>query len=409
MRAVSILLIIFALIFGGAYYGAPWYIGQQIATQKDSLIFKPELESAGVTVENISYQQGVRESQAVYRLGDSSESVEIEQVIQHGPLLHFNDQWQNGFALVKTKMKTSNGEVLPEHELLTFLDWDENMRNQLTIPAGQMNQDGQNITWQSLVLSFDVNADQSFNYGMAMDGLEMHNAERHLVLGKVSAEGQQNGRDLNAEGTFRIQSLAVAPVMNLLDFSQSARLHDEGSTLRLESETTLAQLEVLGKSWNNANITINLKNLDKEAIAAIQDNAAMISASPLIMLQILPKLLAASPEISIPNASVDSPEGKIELNLLLTIDGSQSFMSPTALLDATTLDGNVRLPESYAVLLLAQGQDAEIAQEKIRKLSDLGALIRRNDQVIVKFRLHRGGLTLNDNPFAIDELAAILQ
>ncbi len=409
MRAVSILLIIFALIFGGAYYGAPWYIGQQIAAQKDSLIFKQELENAGLSIENVSYQSGVRQSQAVYRLANGSEGVEIKQVINHGPLLSFNDQWQNGFALVETRLSDSNGPPLPEHQLLTFLDWDGNMQNQLIIPAGQHSENSQNLTWQAMVLSFAINADQSLNYDFRLDGLEGHNAETHLVLGKVSASGQQSGSDLNAEGTFAIQSLAVAPVLNMLDFSQSIRLYDEGASLRVESESKLAQLEALGQSWNNANIAISLKNLDKEAIAAIQDNAEMISASPLIMLQILPRLLAASPELLIPNASVDSPEGKIEGNLLLSIDGSQSFMSPNALLDATTLDGNLRLPEIYAALLLSREDNIEIAQEKIRKLSDRGALIRRNNQIIVKFRLHRGGLTLNDNPFDIAELAAMLQ
>jgi uncharacterized protein YdgA (DUF945 family) len=410
MRAISILLIIFALIFGGAYYGAPWYIGQQLAAQKDSLIFKQELENAGLRVETVSYQSGLRQSQALYRLGDNNEGLEIKQVINHGPLLNFNGEWQNGLALVETRLSDSKGQPFPEHQLLSFLDWDGNMQNQLLIPAGTLADGDQTFSWQPLELSFNINADQSLDYAIRLDGLESHNAETHLVLGKVSGSGQHSGSTLNADSTLKIQSLAVAPLLNVLDFSQTIRLREEGQTVNIDSETMLAQLEVLRQSWKNGNITISLKNLDKEAIAALQANAERIGASPLLMLQILPRLLAAGPEVSIPNASIESPEGKIDLNVLLTVDGSQPFLSPAALFNAVTLDGNLRLPESYAVLLLTElSANVEAAQEKIRKLSDLGALIRRNNQIIVKFRLHRGGLALNDNAFDIEDIAAILR
>ena len=171
-----------------------------------------------------------------------------------------------------------------------------------------------------------------------------------------------------------------------------------GASYASESELRISTVTVDGEAWGAAQLELDLRNLDAEAVSALQsagdvsrDDADDPDAAGWLVW--LPQLLSRGPVLDLASASLETPDGPVTLQGHLRLPESSPAMVPLLLqvLDAQlTAEGPLALLEAFAA------EDPE----RFEALEEQGLVVPIGDRF--RFQLSLRGGTLRANGLPLD-------
>ncbi len=265
----------------------------------------------------------------------------------------------------------------------------------LSAPGLELRQPGQTLAFSGLRLDFDLEQNPS----LAFTG---------TTLLEVDSLAASHPTSLPRGGT--VDSLQVRN-----DFEETNGL------VRVSSSISAERILTSNATFGPLLLEQELQNLDSAGLAALHRAGRKLSGAADGMTDaqvqgmvdearsnILPVLLAASPEIHLKRLRFTTPQGDVTASGHILFNGQHphSLATPLSLLGALSLQTDLRLPEEILLNLLRSASAAPGVL--IDRLVAKRVLARKGSDLLLDLRYQDGRITLNDRPVSLLELLALV-
>ncbi len=372
MKKILIAITIICIVLGVS----PKIIGVKVADERDKLI--AQLNTAnGVSVKSTRYvanwfgaqsSSEVTFSLAQHDIDDIT--VIVDEQLSFGPIIVTKGDWF--LALGYSEVKLHSSSELIDDEIMTFINEKIELSTLLTFTNDLVTEiktdeitfeDGQtNFKAYPAVAEFSVKNYTDFQGELNWEGLVLTSNEGQLTIGKVNANSEQSVVSGNyLEGTAILTGDARFLVENIEfidgtensiftseNFLLTSSVSVEDELLRLELAYNADKIIALGQTFKQPNLDIILTDVD---INALQELNGLLASIPMeatsqpisteVTQQIsllAEKFIAKDPSLNISDLSVETDDGKIQSQLMLTIDkqlfDNQNLMSAATALNA---------------------------------------------------------------------------
>ena len=196
-----------------------------------------------------------------------------------------------------------------------------------------------------------------------------------------------------------VQTPAQVEVLSLSDFSTSVESSINNNLLDINVNYGVKEVKVEQQVFNNANVNIIFSKLDVDILSELNTLLAQVSQNndPQMMNEQMQKmtmiasqLLVNNPELSISDLSVETPEGKIQSQMLVSLDHKlYDPANPMSLVAAAKADAKGNGPAPFFEKFgLKPMLDMYVEQ---------GFLLRENSALSFDVQFEQGKLVVNGN------------
>ncbi len=418
---IAILLLITASLI------APKFIGGVVETEYKSVLDKIA-ENPAITINTSTFIRswfGGKVTTDITILLHDDEIDDIKLVVEDnlsfGPVI-FTDRGVK-FALSYSQANINVKKLLLDEEIADFINdkvqvtglltFSKDVVSTIVIDKISKEVDGNKIV-SSPALGEFVLADNKRVYGeFNWDGLTATTSEESFAIGKTSftldqtliaGDYYQGNAISTGDFNFAIASISANDatgneVLLLKKLIIGAMSSVENDLMKIAVNYRAQEMKSAGQHLKNANLELVFNRIDINVMQKVNTLLASVSAdgedtlnessmkkiSPLVT-----ELLASDPILEIKDLSVETPEGKIESALSMTIDkqifDANNLMSIMAAVKADA-NGNAPMP-FFAKLGLAPMVDMYVEQ---------GLLLKKEQELSFKASFAQGQLNVNGN------------
>lgn len=464
MKKIVALVIFLAVVILGGYY-----VTGQIAENTIKRDVQAFNRVQGLHVEVKEYHRGFFKSHAVFawklhlpqhmqNKGNAIPSTDIQSelplTIHHGPIMMSNQGLQIGLASASAEFGLPEpyasqfqqtftpDSVKPKLDLNFVISFLLKTRVNVAIPQFKATAKNDNtvFNWQGFLAQTTSNNDHDNVQGdITLNGLQVGNDKKSLEVGKLSIIYNVNRNDMGlylGNASSDIDSIAAKDGSNtLFELKQlhiASNNQIENKLFSVTLNGTLDKVIGNGKSFGPAKMTVNLSNLDAEALVRIRDianNASQMGSAIqknqalLGILPELPKLLSHGPRFEIPDMKVETPDGTLEGNVMVSLpenSGSNVF----EMVQKVQGNAHISMPDALLRLVLRpdiirdmsvqqqaqpQGTQPQITDlnaeiqtrlnSKIQKMLQSGLLMQKDKTYTIDLSLDKGQFTVNGKKF----------
>ncbi len=448
---ITTLLAAGVVLLGAAAALTPYGLGARVEDRFRGDV--ASLSSGGLRGQVIEYRRGWLDSDAVteWTIRQDAETVtfRLAHRLRHGPTLSGAlAEIESTPVLpddVRQQIKAYLGEQ-PPVTVATRIGFDGAQRHQLSVPAYQGKVEGAQLNWEGARGLITVDAgvtrvDGSFNAPRLLVE-EAATKQKIQVTGtQLSFRYHRASPDASWLGDFEYSTDEISgtdagdpsATVVVARPQMKASVVDDAGMLAASVEMGASRLDIAGETVDNPTLALAIRRIDagiyrrieKQLAEAAEKGYAQEAAEAAmaqLMAEVLPALLARSPEIELTQLGARTNDGAFEVKGRVRYVGKGDIagFDPKADLEA---DATARIPVALVSRLAelgavpgpdAEGLDAEtkkaIAEgmkqaisQQIEMLVQTGLAVREGDNVLVsRFELKGGKMTLNGNP--ADEL-----
>ncbi len=220
----------------------------------------------------------------------------------------------------------------------------------------------------------------------------------------ISGDFYSGNAVMTGGGVFSIPEVMVktpakVELFSLTDLAISGRSEMVDELIEMTINYNVKDINAQGQNFKNANLNIIFKNLDADVLTELNTMLAQISANAseqeaaMKMQEILTvasKLLAHNPEIEISDFSVETPEGLIKSDMLMSIDNTiYDPANPMSLIASLKANAKGNAPEPFFEKLGMKPM--------LDMYVDQGLIVRKNSDLSFTVQFEQGKLTVNGN------------
>ena len=412
------LLIISALM-------APKFIGGVVKTEHQSVINKLN-ENPAITIKSTTFTRqwfgGKARTEMTILLQDddiADITIIVEENLLFGPII-FNDEGLV-FALSFSQADINVKERLIDEEIENFIHnkihltglftFSKDIVSKIVIDEVSKEVDGNKVDSAKAVGHFTFEKSNRLYGDFTWAGLTATTRDESFVLGEVkfsldqtliAGDYYQGNAISTGDFDFSMASInakdatgnAVFTLDNLLISAMSAVTKD---LMQIKMNVSADKLVLAGQQLEHANFSVVLNGLNIKVMQAVNtlmtelsaDGEAMLSLENIKKISALTtKLLASDPVIEVKDFSVETPEGKIESAMQVSVDkklfDGANIMSIMAALKA---DANGKAPMPFFTKLgLAPIVDRYVQQ---------GLIVLKDEELSIKVNFAHGQLNVN--------------
>ncbi|WNC72236.1 YdgA family protein [Thalassotalea psychrophila] len=386
---------------------APYFAGKLAQTEMENMLAKMQnLPNATVSIEN--YHRGWFSSTAdivatiSQDLPEQVEPLQItltsKQILQHGPIL-----WQSnglGFGLVDIDYNfdiahnqndtlefnhTFSKDKLDSYVRIGFTG---TMTSSMNLQAFQVSTEQGTFDIHAMNIDSSMTKDGQLQFSGDWQGLDFSEFDdKVLSIGKMqfSADQQVVRGDLlsyNAltvgDSNFTLASLDIlGPIesekISMKDLNVISTSHEKDGLMYADADITVANINAVGQEFKDFSYLVSFNKLDLDVYQEFQNvlvsNNAQQDPNHMIMQiqALLPKLLAAGPELKIKKLGMQTEQGEIASQLNIEFD--QDLLdanNPMTIIMALKADANGKAPvEFFNAIGMQQNIEALIMQNML--------------------------------------------
>lgn len=446
--------IVLVVLLAGIGLGLPYYAG--IQTEKH---FRQNIETviqdSPIAIKDYQYQRGLLNAKATTPLelktAGSTFQIPVEHEIEHGLSL-MNPNLAKVVTTVRLPAETPAEikELFKDQaplKISTLVGRDSSIRCDFSSPSVDGRLSGENqpeIHWKGIngtvSMSPDLNVGAmtlvapalsvqsakgvQFSFEQAgMDGDLKRNSPDGFWLGVSRANCRKISLvERNDQGV--ATDLAQAD-----NFQLTINVSEKDGALEAVYTFLLEKLKTAGKAFDAGSLEIRFSSLDSQALMKLRDTLRDLNKQQIddntrnqetlkVLLELLPKFLARSPEVAIPRLAVGTSDGQIQGDGRLKYIGGQDIQNFQPLKD---LEGEAKLTapkplvESIAITVAgiggkdldealgdkAEAMKRQMIQEQISGLIAGGIIQDQGSLYSSQVALKGGALTLNGKPIPI--------
>jgi len=419
----KLLIIIFFIIAAGLI--APKFIGSVVETEHKSGIDKLNKNPA-ITINSTSFERQWFSGKAITEMtvllqddGIEDITIIVEENLSFGPII-FTDGGLE-FALSFSQADINFKEFIFDEEIESFINntihlsglltFSKNIVSKIVIDEVSKEVDGNKVASEKAVGYFTLEKNNRLYGDFNWSGLTATTSDESFTIGNIKFSLDQTliagdyyqGNAISiGDFDFSISSVSakdatgneVFSLDNLLIKAISA-VKDDLMTISMNYSAD--KVESAGQKLENANLDVVFNGLNIKVMQEINtlmaeistDGDEMFNPENMQKLSVLTaKLLIDDPALEIKDLSVQTPEGKIESSMQVSIDNklfdTANIMS---IINAIKADANGKAPEVFfAKLGLAPMIDMYIEQ---------GLLMKVDDELSFKVNFSQGQLEVN--------------
>lgn len=430
---------------------APYFAGMkaEASLRADHEIMAREMALTGLTIALDGYQRGYLESRAVTAITFSSGAADARPLRFE---LHHRINHLPSFAHGAMASATSELVLPPEMQqvaarffgdrppltITTYLGMSGLETATLSSPAFK-SVEGPQIEWQGIEGNSTRSGDLShMTSHLVMPGLRYNGPEGTATFSDMhySADMSRGTYDMwfgTAQVTLKSLQLGGAgeePAFVLSNVRLSSNQQERGEVTDASVRGELGTSSFGEVALESALYDVELRNLDTKTMVALQTamqesaNSADESLIVVALLDALPALLKAQPELNIRNLQFKSSQGNFDGKLRLAFSGAWSdemMENPLAVLALLKADVDIAISKSLlislgqsqmhsAIAAMAEMQGEELSEEEIEVMASERAaqqlellaaneyLLDKEDLYTSKLHFEQGQLTINGKP-----------
>lgn len=423
MKKVFIAIIIIIVVV----LTAPKFIGSVVQTEYKSAFDKLN-ENPAITINSTAFTQNWFNGKSVTEMTIILESQEIDDItivieenLSFGPVI-FTDEGVK-FALNYSEADINFKDLIIDEEVSAFINdklhlsslltYSKNVVTKIVIDEISKEVDGNNVVSAKAVGNFMVEDNKRFSGDFNWAGLTATTKDESFTISEVklsvdqtliAGDFYQGNAISTGDFDFSIASIngqdaagnAVMTIDNLLVSGVSSVSND---LMKINMNYHADKLVSAGQQLENANITIVLDGFNINVMQEVNalmtaisgEGDAMFNPENMAKISVLiEKLLADNPVIEIKDFSVQTPEGKIESAMQVSVDkqlfDKANMMSIMAAVQANA-HGKAPMP-FFTKLGLAAMVDMYVEQ---------GFIIQKEQELSFKVNFAQGQLQVNGN------------
>ncbi|MCW8832887.1 MAG: YdgA family protein, partial [Colwellia sp.] len=336
---------------------APKFIGNLVETEYQSVLEKIA-ENPSITINSSTYTQGwfngkVTTDMTILLHDDEVDDIKliVEDHLSFGPVI-FTDSGIK-FALSYSQAEINFKELLLDEEIADFvkdkvhftglLTFSKDVVTTIVIDEISEEVDGNKVTSAKAVGEFVLENNNRIYGEFNWDGLTAITSEDSFSVGKTSFSLDQtlvlgdyyqgtaiSTGDFNlAISSININDAMGNEVLLLKQLAIGAIASVDNELMKMSINYGAEEVKSAGQHLKNANIDVVLGSIDINVMQEINTLFASISTNEAEMFNeqnmekispLVTKLLARDPILKIKDLSVDTPEGKIQSAMQMTID-----------------------------------------------------------------------------------------
>lgn len=413
---------------------APYFSGKLAQTEMENMVAKMQnMPNATVSIEN--YHRGWFNSTADIKATitqDIAEQVEplqitvtSKQTMQHGPVL-----WQSnglGFGLVDIdydiELAHNQNDTLDFNHTFTKdtlesyvrIGFSGAMYSTMSLKPFQISTEQGTFDIHAMNIDSLMTKDGKLKFSGDWQGLDFSEFdEQVLSIGKMqfSADQQVVRGDLLSYNaltvgdtnftlaSFNILGPTEAEKISMNNLSVISTSHEKDGLMYADADIKIANINAIGQEFKDFSYLVSFNKLDLDVYQEFQDvlvsnNGQQDQNQLLLEIQtLLPKLLAAGPELKIKKLAVQTNQGEIDSQLNIEFD--QDLLdanNPMSIMMALKADANGSAPvEFFNAIGMAQNIEALIMQKM---------LISDEDEVTFDFTFANGQALINGMPIPL--------
>jgi len=425
----KLFIIILLLITAGLI--APKFIGSVVETEHQSGVDKLN-DNPAITIDSTTFNRKWFGGTAITEMtillqdeGIEDITIIVEENLSFGPVI-FTDEGLE-FALSYSQADINFKDLLIDEEIETFvnnkihlsglLTFSKNIVSKIVIDEVSKEVDGNKVASIKAVGHFTLEDNNRLYGDFNWPGLTATTSDESFTIGKVqlsldqiliAGDYYQGNAISTGDFDFSISSIAaknatsntVFTLDNLLIKAMSAVSND---LMTITMNYSADKIESAGQKLENANLDIVFNGLNIKVMQEINTLMAELSAvdeemfSPENMQKLsllTAKLLEDDPVVEIKDFSVQTPEGKIESSMQVSVDKKLfNTTNVMSIINAVKADANGKAPMPFFVKLgLAPMIDMYIQQ---------GLIIQKEQELSFKVNFTQGQLNVNGNVIAL--------
>lgn len=294
--------------------------------------------------------------------------------------VNYLNQSTLGFSVPSFKLKDKDGH--------STLDWMG--ISSWTYMSSNMGKIKGAVKFSGMTFTKD---DVNVTLGKIKSKYNLHETDSGLYLGEASLDVPKVAVVEKEQKLFELKALSISSESDIDDHLFYTSL-----------DVSLDRIQANGKQYGPAELTVNLKNLDADVLAVINQQAnAMQQGSDaekqqamLMMLPELPKLFNKGAEFEISKLNVTLPEGQIEGHLALKLPAGDAA-NPFQMFQKIDGDAHLQVPVEITKLLMQQMAMQNQSDTSV-SADDIGAQI---DKQLASFQ-ETGLIQMHDKNYTID-------
>jgi len=424
-------LFIAILLFITVSLIAPKFIGGIVETEYQSVL-KKIAENPAITVNNSTFVRSwfggkVTTDITVLLHHDDVDDIKliVEDTLSFGPVI-FTDSGVK-FALSYSQANINFKELSLDEEVADFINdkihftglltFSKDVVATIAIDKISKEVDGNNIVSSPALGEFVLENDNKIYGEFNWHGLSATTSEESFTIEKVSftldqtliaGDYYQGNAISSGDFNFTVSSISANDAMGnevllLKELIIGAMSSVDNDLMKIAVNYSAQEMKSAGQHLKNANLELVFNRIDINVMQKVNALLASVSADGEAVLNennmkkispLVTELLASDPIVEIKDLSVETPEGKIESTLSMTIDkqvfDASNLMSIMAAVKADA-NGNAPMP-FFAKLGLAPMIDMYVEQ---------GLLLKKEQELSFKASFAQGQLNINGNMFPL--------
>ncbi|HRD68893.1 MAG TPA: YdgA family protein [Legionella sp.] len=372
MKKLAGLVIILAVLILGAYYGMG--IMTERTIKKNVEVIN---QSNGLYAEIEQYDRGWfnSDAQIKWRLhvpervvkdaNGTAQTVPAQDYninmpikIHHGPIIFANKSVRFGMGYAQTVIPMpaeynqkfdsmfSNQSTKPQLDLSIFVNYLNKSTIEMALPRFNLfSKEGTGkLEWLGMESTTTMSSGMDKVSGdVTVDGLTVLKDENKITLGKVTSEYDLHQTPAGlylGDASFFVPTFDVMAkdqkIFSVTDLSMGTNSDIENNLFNTHFNLDLKSVLANGKTYGPGEFELNIRNLDAEILAKINQQANALQngtdaerqQAMMAMLPELPKLFSKGAEIEISTFNFKLPEGEVQGNLFVSLpkgDSSNPF------------------------------------------------------------------------------------
>ena len=422
---ITILLLITAGLI------APKFIGSVVENEHQSALDKLNKNSA-ITINSSTFTANWFGGKAITEMSillqdDGIEDITliVEENLSFGPVIFTDEGLQ--FALSYSQADINFKNLVLDEEIETFINnkihlsglltFSKNIVSNIVVDEVSKEVDGNKIVSTKAVGYFTLEDNNRFYGDFNWPGLTITTSDESFTLGKVqfsvdqtliTGDFYQGNAISTGDFDFTIASVAATDatantVFTLDKLLISAMSAVSNDLMTITMKYSADKVESAGQKLENANLDVVFTGLNINVMQEVNtlmttlsaDGEDMFSAKNMQKISALTaKLLVDDPVVEIKDFSVQTPEGKIESSMQVSVDkklfDTTNIMS---IMVAVKANANGKAPMLFfAKLGLAP---------MVKLYVEQGLIFQKEDELSVKVNFTQGKLEINGNVIAL--------
>ncbi|WOH36234.1 YdgA family protein [Thalassotalea fonticola] len=413
---------------------APYFSGKLAQTEMENMVAKMQnLPNATVSIKN--YHRGWFNSTAdivatiTQDIAEQVQPLQItvtsKQTMQHGPVLWQSNGLGLGLVDINYDFDIAHNQTdaldishtFSEDKLASYvrIGFSGAMTSSINLKPFQISTEQGTFDIHAMNVDSVMTKDGKLQFSGDWQGVDFSEFdEKVLAIGKMqfSAEHQVVRGDLlsyNAltvgDTNFTLANLDIlgptqAEQISMKDLSVISASHEKDGLMYADADIKVASINAIGQEFKDFSYLVSFNKLDLDVYQEFQ-NVLLNNNDPQNQMQLvmeiqalLPKLLAAGPELKIKKFGMKTSQGEIDSQLNIEFD--QSLLdanNPMSIMMALKADANGSAPvEFFNAIGMAQNIEALIMQKM---------LVSDEDEVTFDFTIANGQALINGMPIPL--------